>query len=139
VTLKKAGDLRGCIGHVAARVPLYRCVSDVGRAAAVEDSRFDPVRPDELPTLSYEISVLTAPQPTTVDQIVVGRDGLIMSRGGYSGLLLPQVPGEWGWNKEEFLMHTCRKAGLPMDCWKDPATQIKSFRAIVWGEGDLAD
>jgi AmmeMemoRadiSam system protein B/AmmeMemoRadiSam system protein A len=137
VTLKEAGDLRGCIGHVIARMPLYKCVAEVGRAAAVEDTRFDPVRPDELPKLTYEISVLTAPEPTTIDEIVVGRDGLIMSRGGYSGLLLPQVPGEWGWGKEEFLMHTCRKAGLPMDCWKDPATRIQSFRAIVWGEGDF--
>jgi hypothetical protein len=137
VTLKKAGDLRGCIGHVIARMPLYKCVAEVARAAAVQDSRFDPVRPAELPELSYEISVLTAPEPTTPDRVVVGRDGLIMSRGGASGLLLPQVPGEWGWNKEEFLMHTCRKAGLPFDCWKDPTTRIESFRAIVWGESDL--
>ena len=137
VTLKKAGDLRGCIGHVFARVPLYQCVVEVARAAAIQDSRFDPVRPEELPELSYEISVLTAPEPTTPEKVVVGRDGLIMSRGGTSGLLLPQVPGEWGWGKEEFLAHTCRKAGLPLDCWKDPATRIESFRAIVWGEGDL--
>ncbi|MCK9460280.1 MAG: AmmeMemoRadiSam system protein B [Proteobacteria bacterium] len=137
VTLKKGGDLRGCIGHVIGRMPLYECVAEVARAATIHDSRFDPVRPDELPALSFEISVLTAPEPTTPDEIVVGRDGLIMSRGGYSGLLLPQVPGEWGWGKEEFLMHTCRKAGLPFDCWKDPATRIESFRAIVFGESDL--
>ena len=139
VTLKKAGELRGCIGHVIARMPLYRCVSEVGRAAAIYDTRFSPVKPDELPSLEYEISVLTPPQPTTPDQVVVGRDGLIMSRAGYSGLLLPQVPVEWGWGREEFLAHTCNKAGLPMDCWKDPATKIEAFRAIVWGENDLAE
>jgi MEMO1 family protein len=139
VTLKEGGELRGCIGHVIARMPLYQCIAEVARAAAIYDSRFTPVRPEELPKLEYEISVLTAPRPTTPDQVVVGRDGLIMSRGGYSGLLLPQVPVEWGWQKEEFLAHTCRKAGLPLDCWKDPATKIESFQAIVWGEGDLGE
>jgi MEMO1 family protein len=137
VTLKKGGDLRGCIGHVIARIPLYRCIADVAEAAAIHDSRFDPVAPDELKDLTYEISVLTAPEPITPDKVVVGRDGLIMSRGYNSGLLLPQVPGEWGWGREEFLMHTCRKAGMEPTCWKDPATDIKAFRAIVWGEGDF--
>jgi hypothetical protein len=59
-----------------------------------------------------------------------------MSRGGKSGLLLPQVPVEWGWGREEFLEHTCRKAGLPVGCWKDPETTIQAFRAIVWGEDE---
>lgn len=137
VTLKKNGNLRGCIGHVIARLPLYRCVSDVARAAAIHDTRFSPVRPEELPDLSYEISVLTRPEPTTPDKVKVGRDGLIMSRGGRSGLLLPQVPVEWGWTEEEFLSHTCIKADLPADCWKDPETKIESFRAVVFGEEDL--
>jgi AmmeMemoRadiSam system protein A len=137
VTLKEDGDLRGCIGHVIARIPLYQCVNDVARAAAVQDTRFSPVRKDEIPRLSFEISVLTPPEPTTPDNVVVGRDGLIMSRGGRSGLLLPQVPIEWNWEKEEFLSHTCMKAGLPSDCWKDPETEIQRFRAIVFGEDDL--
>lgn len=137
VTLKKNGDLRGCIGHVIARLPLFQCVSDVARAAAVNDTRFSPVQKSELAGLTYEISVLTPPERTTPDKVVVGRDGLIMSRGNRSGLLLPQVPIEWNWNKEEFLSHTCMKAGLPGDCWKDPATEIESFRAIVFGEEDL--
>ena len=110
---------------------------EVARAAAIYDTRFTPVRPDEIGDLSYEISVLTPPEPTTPDKVVVGRDGLIMSRGGKSGLLLPQVPIEWQWNRDEFLAHTCRKAGLPLDCWRDPETKIESFRAIVWGEDDL--
>jgi hypothetical protein len=136
VTLKKRGQLRGCIGHVIARVPLYRCVADVARSAAIHDTRFSPVTPDELPELSFEISVLTAPEPIRPEDVVVGRDGLIMSRGGRSGLLLPQVPVEWGWEREEFLEHTCRKAGLPVGCWKDPETTIQAFRAIVWGEDE---
>jgi AmmeMemoRadiSam system protein B/AmmeMemoRadiSam system protein A len=139
VTLKKRGELRGCIGHVIARVPLVECVADVARSAAIHDTRFAPVTPEELPDLSFEISVLTAPEPIRPEDVVVGVHGLIMSRGGRSGLLLPQVPVEWEWTREEFLAHTCRKAGLPMDCWKDPATEIKGFKAIVWGEDDLVD
>jgi hypothetical protein len=137
VTLKKKGQLRGCIGHVVARVPLFKCIADVARSAAVQDMRFSPVSPEELNDLTYEISVLTTPEPTTAEQVVVGRDGLIMSRGGRSGLLLPQVPIEWNWDREQFLQHTCRKAGLPLDCWKDQNTEIKSFQAIIWGEDDL--
>ncbi len=136
VTLKKRGELRGCIGHVIARVPLFQCVVDVARSAAIHDTRFSPVKPDELKDITYEISVLTAPEPTSPEKIEVGRDGLIMKRGGRSGLLLPQVPIEWNWNKEEFLAHTCMKAGLPSNCWKDPETTIESFRAIVFGEND---
>ncbi|MBN2526214.1 MAG: AmmeMemoRadiSam system protein B [Deltaproteobacteria bacterium] len=137
VTLKKNGQLRGCIGHVIARLPLYRCIEDVARAAAVRDTRFTPVTVSELDDLSYEISILTKPEPITPEDVVVGRDGLIISRGMYSGLLLPQVPIEWNWDRDEFLAHTCRKAGLPMDCWKDDATRIEAFRAIVFGEADL--
>jgi hypothetical protein len=139
VTLKVHGELRGCIGHVVATDPLYECVAEVARAAAIEDPRFDPVGPGELDQLTFEISVLTPPEvvtdPTTIQ---VGRDGLIMSRGGRRGLLLPQVPGEQGWSREQFLDGTCRKAGLPAGCWSDPGTRIESFRAIVWGE-DLQD
>ncbi len=139
VTLKKNGKLRGCIGHVIARIPLVDCVNDVARSAAIHDTRFSPVSPEELADLTYEISVLTAPEPIVPQDVVVGVHGLIMSRGGRSGLLLPQVPIEWKWDREEFLAHTCRKAGLPLDCWKDSATEIKSFRAIVFGEEDLED
>jgi AmmeMemoRadiSam system protein A/AmmeMemoRadiSam system protein B len=135
VTLKESGQLRGCIGHVIATEPLYECVAEVARAAAIEDPRFDPVEPRELDQLSYEISVLTPPEvvtdPTTIQ---VGRDGLIMSRGGRRGLLLPQVPEEQGWDREQFLDGTCRKAGLPAGCWREPGTRIERFQAIVWGE-----
>ena len=135
VTLKEDGELRGCIGHVIATIPLYRCVAEVAMAAATQDPRFDPVSPGELDRLSYEISVLTPPEvvtdPTTIR---VGRDGLIMSRGGRRGLLLPQVPEEQGWDREQFLDGTCRKAGLPSGCWSDAATRIERFQAVVWGE-----
>jgi len=67
---------------------------------------------------------------------VVGRDGLVVRKGGYSGLLLPQVPVEWGWSREEFLSHTCRKAGLPMDCWKSADVELSAFQAIVFGEDE---
>jgi len=135
VTLKESGQLRGCIGHVIATEPLYECVAEVARAAAIEDPRFDPVGPGELDKLAFEISVLTPPEvvtdPTTIQ---VGRDGLIMSRGGRRGLLLPQVPEEQGWDREQFLDGTCRKAGLPTGCWREPGTRIERFQAIVWGE-----
>jgi len=136
VTLKKRGKLRGCIGHVIGRVPLYECISDVSEAAAIHDHRFSRVTAEELSELTFEISVLTAPESIAAVDVVVGRDGLIMSRGGHSGLLLPQVPIEWNWTKEEFLSHTCRKANLPTDCWKDDSTEIKAFRAIVFNESD---
>lgn len=139
VTLKKDDQLRGCIGHVIARIPLYECVSDVARSAAIHDTRFSPVRGDELADITYEISVLTAPEPIKPENIVVGTHGLIMSRGSRAGLLLPQVPVEWGWDREEFLAHTCRKAGFSLGCWKDPDTKIEAFRAIVFGEDELDD
>lgn len=137
VTLKRNGRLRGCIGHVLARMPLYQCIHEVARAAAISDTRFAPVSPSELDELSYEISILTNPTPISPEDVVVGRDGLIISRQGYSGLLLPQVPIEWGWDKEQFLGHTCQKAGLPLDCWKHEGTVIKAFQAIVFDEDDL--
>ena len=139
VTLKARGELRGCIGMVEAYDPLYRCVAQVARSAAVEDPRFNPVSPGEVAGLSVEISVLTAPETVTAPTtVVVGRDGWIVSRGGRRGLLLPQVPEEQGWSREQFLDGTCRKAGLPTGCWRDADTRIQRFRAVVWGE-DLAD
>ncbi len=137
VTLKKKGHLRGCIGHVIARAPLYKCVADVARAAAIHDVRFSPVTWKEVDALQMEISVLTQPRSVSPEEVEVGRDGLIVSSAGRTGLLLPQVPLEWGWDREEFLNHTCRKAGLPEGCWKDPSTRLESFRAIVWGEEDI--
>ena len=135
VTLNYKGQLRGCIGHVVAQEPLYLCVRDMAIAASSEDPRFPPVRPEELDNISIEISVLTPMQKVKdVSEVEVGRDGLVMKRGFYSGLLLPQVPVEYGWDRETFLKQTCLKAGLPTDAWKDPATEIYRFQALVFGE-----
>lgn len=143
VTLSKhpEHDLRGCIGFPE---PVYRLVDAIRRAArsaALEDPRFPPVRPAELPGLVVEVSLLTPPELVQVKEpkdllkeIVVGRDGLILERGWSKGLLLPQVPIEWGWDVEEFLAHTCRKAGLPSNAWLDRSTRVFRFTANVFSE-----
>lgn len=131
--------LRGCIGHVVARVPLFECVNSVARSAAIEDRRFRPLTRAELELVTYEISVLTPPEAVQdPETVVVGRDGLIMTRGRSHGLLLPQVPIEWGWNRQQFLERTCRKANMEQTCWRDPRTRIERFSAIVWGEDLVA-
>jgi hypothetical protein len=135
VTLKKRGDLRGCIGYVAPMKPLAYTVRDVAAYAAVEDRRFQPVSPAELPELQYEISVLS-PMHRVLDifQIQPGRDGLLMKRGDTEGLLLPQVAAEEGWDRDTFLRETCFKAGLETACWSTRDTDIFSFTALVFGE-----
>ena len=137
VTLKRPGGaLRGCIGIILPSAPLDETVARMAVSAAVEDPRFPPVSLSELRSLSIEISALTVPQPVpTVEAIEVGRHGLIVSRGGRKGLLLPQVPLEWGWDRQTFLEQTCLKAGLPRGAWREPGTRIEWFEAEVWGEG----
>jgi len=135
VTLKKKSRLRGCIGHVFPVEPLYLSVRDNAISAASRDPRFPPVGPEELKDITIEVSVLTPPVVVkSLDEIEVGKHGLIMERDFRRGLLLPQVPGEFGWNKEQFLQHTCMKAALAPDCYKDSKTIIKKFEAIVFGE-----
>ena len=112
VTLKIAGELRGCIGHVEAFLPLWESVRDMAEAAAVRDSRFPPLAPRELPGLQVEVSVLTPLKPIRPDDIQIGLHGLVVRRGSRSGLLLPQVAVEWGWDRAEFLRRTYEKAGL---------------------------
>jgi AmmeMemoRadiSam system protein A len=135
VTLKKAGELRGCIGYTSAMEPLYRTVRDTATLAALRDPRFPPVSVAELPQLQYEISVLS-PLRRAVDihQIIVGRHGLLMKNGDSEGLLLPQVPVEQKWDRETFLEETCRKAGMDRNCWKSEDTDIFMFTAVVFGE-----
>jgi len=138
VTLKKHGELRGCIGYVIPIKPLYLAVWDVAKEAAINDPRFPPVREDELKYLTYEISALTPLYRVhSLDEIKIGRDGLLMKKGLYSGLLLPQVPVEEGWNLTEFLAYTCLKAGLPPDCYKDPLVEIYRFEAEVFSDEDV--
>jgi AmmeMemoRadiSam system protein B/AmmeMemoRadiSam system protein A len=134
VTLKSRGRLRGCIGHVAARMPLYKSVQEMALAAAFQDPRFPPLEASELPGITLEISVMS-PLRTICDpsDIEVGRDGLVIRKAGRSGLLLPQVAVEQGWDRDEFLRQTCVKAGLPVDAWKSDA-EILAFSADVFGE-----
>ena len=137
VTLHKQPDhqLRGCIGQIVAQMPLWECVREMAVAAATQDPRFSRVHEKELSQLTIEISVLTPPEKVKdVNEIKVGEHGLIMSRGWSRGLLLPQVPTEWGWDRDMFLQQTCRKAGLPGDCWRDPETTIERFSALVFAE-----
>ncbi len=135
VTLKRKGRLRGCIGHTAPTKPLYLTVRDVAILAALEDPRFPPVRKSELDELEYEISVLS-PLHHVLDvrRIRVGRDGLVVKQGYREGLLLPQVPVEQGWDLKTFLRQTCLKAGLPPNAWRDEATDIFAFTAVVFGD-----
>lgn len=135
VTLKRRrdGELRGCIGRTSAREALGATVMQVA-VAATRDHRFEPVRPAELRAIRIEVSVLTPPAPIAAEGVEVGRHGLIVSREGASGLLLPQVPVEQGWNQETFLAQTCRKAGLSLDAWRDADTTLLAFTAEVFGE-----
>jgi AmmeMemoRadiSam system protein A len=138
VTLHKKGDLRGCIGHPLPMMSLYHAVIDNAVASATEDPRFPRVKPDELADIDIEISVLTVPQKVkSSDDVVVGRDGIIISKGFYRGLLLPQVPVEQDWDLEEYISYGCRKAGLPPDEWRGGGVDIETFQAIVFGEDEL--
>jgi AmmeMemoRadiSam system protein B/AmmeMemoRadiSam system protein A len=138
VTLNDRGRLRGCIGAVLATRPLVENVLAMAVEAAFRDPRFPPVREDELDRLDIEISVMSPLEHVEdVSEIAVGRDGLIIQREGSSGLLLPQVATEYGWDREMFLDHTCQKAGLPPGTWRKPGTTILRFSAEVFGEKEL--
>ena len=135
VTLKKQGELRGCIGTVEAHEPLAVNVAKMARASALEDPRFPQVRPAEVPDLTIEISVMSSPAPVAdVGDIQVGVHGLIIEQGARRGLLLPQVAVEWGWDCDEFLDHTCLKAGLPRGSWRSGECKLYLFSAEVFGE-----
>lgn len=135
VTLEKEGDLRGCIGHMAADKPLYLTVQEMAIQAATGDPRFPAVQADELPEIKIEISVLS-PLRLVRDpsEVQVGTHGLVVSQGIRRGVLLPQVPMREGWDREKFLSYTCLKAGLPFDSWKTGETEIEVFTAEVFGE-----
>jgi AmmeMemoRadiSam system protein A len=135
VTLKIQGSLRGCIGHITAAAPLIETVRDMALASAFDDPRFPPLTREELDRATIEVSALSPfRRARDTTEIQVGTHGILVRRTGRSGLLLPQVATEQGWDREEFLVHTCRKAGLPDDAWRDPETVIEIFSAIVFGE-----
>ncbi len=139
VTLTIDGNLRGCIGLVEGIKPLYEGVADMAIAAAFEDPRFPPLQPDELPKVTIEISVLSPlKRIRSVDEIQVGKHGLLIQSHGNRGLLLPQVAVEYGWDEEVFLSQTCIKAGMPGDCWQHPDTEIYVFSAEIFDEKELA-
>jgi AmmeMemoRadiSam system protein A len=133
VTLHLEGQLRGCIGYVMPTQSLYATVAEAAKAAGFEDPRFPPVAPAEAPHLKIEISVLSPLQPIRPEEVVVGLHGLVVSQGNLRGLLLPQVPIEWKWNRETFFAQTCMKAGLPPDAWQHGA-HLQAFTAEVFGE-----
>ena len=141
VTLNKPDGLRGCIGFPIPEKKLSHAIIEGAIAAATEDPRFPPVTTKELNDITFEVTVLTPPMEIDVSdpmeyltKIKVGRDGLIVRYSFYSGLLLPQVPGEYGWSVEEFLQHTCHKAGLEKDFWKSGKAKIEKFEGIVFKE-----
>jgi AmmeMemoRadiSam system protein A len=135
-TLYLEGKLRGCVGYAMPVASLYRAVAETARAAAFEDSRFSPVTRDEARRLGISLSVLSRLRVIRPEDVKVGRHGLVISSGGRRGLLLPQVPVEYGWDRETFLEQTCRKAGLPLDAWRKKAT-IEAFTAEVFSDSGV--
>jgi len=145
VTINKVSpgekELRGCIGFPYPTKTLVEAVIESAISSATQDPRFSPLSPRELDEVVFEVSVLTPPQQVKVkdpkeysSKIKVGRDGLIVERSFYKGLLLPQVPVEWKWDEETFLCQCCLKAGLPPDSWLLDGTKIYTFRAIIFEE-----
>jgi AmmeMemoRadiSam system protein A len=136
VTLRtRDGELRGCIGSIRAVDPLHKAVASSAVSAAFRDPRFPPLQAGEIEQLELEISVMGPIEPVTdIGNIVVGRDGLIISRGRYAGLLLPQVATEYEWDCLTFLDQACLKAGLPPGAWRADDCRVEKFSAIVFGE-----
>ncbi len=135
VTLHKHGDLRGCIGYIEGIKPLYQEIMDMARSAAFRDPRFPPVTPEEVKDLEIEISVLSPlVKVKKFEEVKVGKHGIVIQKGPYRGLLLPQVATDWGWERDEFLKQTCLKAGLPAEAWKEPDTDIYIFSAEIFSE-----
>jgi len=134
VTLKIDERLRGCIGHVVGVEPLWKAVRDNSIAAAFEDPRFPPLTTEEFAQIRIEISALTPLRVSEPESVLIGRDGVLIECGAARGLLLPQVAMEYGWDRQTFLDHTCRKAGLDAGCWRHPDTVISTFSAEVFGE-----
>jgi AmmeMemoRadiSam system protein A len=138
VTIHIKGDLRGCIGYIEGVKSIPETVKDMAMASAFSDPRFSSLTSEEYKKIDIEISILTPIEKVNdVTEIVVGRDGVIVTKGFNRGLLLPQVPVEQGWDRDTFLSHTCYKAGLPADSWKKPDVIIEKFSAQVFSENEL--
>jgi AmmeMemoRadiSam system protein A len=138
VTLHLHSELRGCIGYIEPRFPLYETVEEAAQKAAFEDPRFLPLTAEEFDDIEIEISVLSPLRRISeIDEIEVGKHGLVVDAGYTRGLLLPQVATEYGWGRDEFLSHTCRKAGLPADAWKKKDIKIFVFSSDVFSETEI--
>jgi AmmeMemoRadiSam system protein A len=135
VTLRIGGELRGCIGYMESLLPIAEVVAEVAMKAAVDDPRFPPLTLAELEKTSVEISIISPPHLIqNKDEVIIGSHGLMLELGFNKGVLLPQVAVEYGWSVEEFLGAVCRKAGLPLFAWRDPAAAISVFTADVFDE-----
>ena len=134
VSLYRGGILRGCVGQIENPGPLADVVARAAINAALNDSRFPTIEADEIAILEIEISVLTAPERILPEAIVAGRHGLLVLRGSFKGLLLPQVAAERKWSVRRLLEETCVKAGLERDAWLDPLTQVLGFTAEIYSE-----
>ena len=130
------GRLRGCIGSLLPQAALYLSVRDMAVQAATHDPRFKPVRPEELKDIKVEISVLGLPKRIQrADEIQLGKHGVIVKKGPRQGVFLPKVAEETSWTKEQFLSELCsQKAGLPSNCWQDPATELYVFTSQDFAE-----
>ena len=134
VTIKKRGELRGCIGNFISEQPLYLLVQEMAVSAATRDPRFYPMKKDDLADFTIDISVLSPlTRADSVEEIQVGVHGIYIVKGSYRGVLLPQVATEYGWDRDQFLQHTCVKAGLPQDAWQGEC-DIYIFSAQVFGD-----
>ncbi len=134
VTVKQKGDLRGCIGNFVSEQPLFQLVQEMAVSAATRDPRFYPMKAADLADFTLDISVLSPlEKAASVEEIQVGKHGIYIVKGSYRGVLLPQVATEYGWNRDQFLQHTCTKAGLPQDAWQGEC-EIYIFSAQVFGE-----
>lgn len=137
VTLEKEGHLRGCVGYITPSKPLAEAVRDVAVMAASQDSRFKPVAMTEIGQLKYEVSVLSPlHRITRLDEIQIGRDGLLLVKNGKQGILLPQVPVEFGWDVPEFIVQLAKKAGLPPNSWKEEDADLFAFSAVHFRDGE---
>lgn len=135
VTLTIAGELRGCVGTLEPVQPLKETICDIAVKSATRDPRFTPLKPEEIKDVRIEISILTPHEPIqNPNQIKVGEDGLMVEKGDNRGVLLPQVAVEEQWDSLTFLEHTCLKAGIPKDAWKDKDCQIFRFQAVILSE-----
>jgi AmmeMemoRadiSam system protein A len=140
VTLRRNGELRGCIGFIKSQNNLFETVKLASTYAATIDKRFEPISKEELPFLDIEISVLSAPQKIrSYDEIVLGKHGLIVREPEGEGLLLPQVLIEHKMNKEEYLSSICRKAGLRPNLWKEKMLNLYVFTAEVFSESEFKE